>query len=175
MPWRPNGVGSAAVLQTLADTGLCRIIANSIQRHVGDGVAYESDEDFHLSTICVIVTMYAFMHWAELNAAGGPTAIRNAIDSAIGPQANTPEELKFEQCLMFDRLFVCVRDGGAWHISVCFVLFSVVFCVFWVRKAFWISEGLRPIKDRKRGNVVALGDLRPWLSAPQGSHEGLCA
>ena len=89
--------------KTLADAGLCRIIANSIQRLVGDGVAYESDEDFHLATICVVVTMSAFMYWAELNAAGVPTAIRNAIDSAIDPQANTPEEEKFEECLMFDR------------------------------------------------------------------------
>ena len=88
--------------KTLADAGLCRIIANSIQRLVGDGVAYESDEDFHLSTVCVVVKMSAFMYWVEFNAAGVPTAIRNAIDSAIDPQANTPEEEKFEQCLMFD-------------------------------------------------------------------------
>ena len=88
--------------KTLADAGLCRIIANSIQRLVGDGVAYESDEDFHLATVCVVVKMSAFMYWVEFNAAGVPTAIRNAIDSAIDPQANTPEEEKFEQCLMFD-------------------------------------------------------------------------
>ena len=89
--------------KTLADAGLCRIIANSIQRLVGDGVAYESDEDFHLATVCVVVKMSAFMYWVEFNAAGVPTAIRNAIDSAIDPQANTPEEEKFEECLMFDR------------------------------------------------------------------------
>ena len=87
--------------KTLADAGLCRIIANSIQRLVGDGVAYESDEDFHLSTICHVATMSAFMYWAEFNAAGVPTAICNAIDSAIDPQTNTPEEEKFEEYLLF--------------------------------------------------------------------------
>ena len=45
--------------------------------------------------------MPAFMFWQEPNAAGVPTAIRNAIDYAIDPQANTPEEAKFEECLMF--------------------------------------------------------------------------
>ena len=87
--------------KTLADAGLCRIIANSIQRLVGDGVAYESDKDGMMSTIRRVVTRPAFMYWAEFNAAGVPTAIRNITDSAIDPQANTPEEEKFEEYLLF--------------------------------------------------------------------------
>ena len=94
--------------KTLADAGLCKIMANSTQRLVGDGVAYESFEDQIMPTICHFATMPAFMFWQEPNAAGMPAAIRNAIDSAINPQANTPEEEKFGKCLMFG----CEGEGA---------------------------------------------------------------
>ena len=44
------------------------------------------------------------------------------------------------------------REKG--NIPVCFVLlFPVILCIFWIRKAFWTSEGLRPTKQLRTENA----------------------